>query len=173
MLTQYDRLVHPVGETLLTTIRVFRVKTVTAFLKSGVALSKVDCFHDLLEEYGYALSSSQHLRELIPPILCEERRKISEGLRPVSLIFDGTTHVAEAVVILRFVDDQWTIQQSVVRLMLLAKSLNGEELASEIISILSTQLQIQHHLLVASMRDRASVNNVAMQTVRVLYSKVF
>ena len=39
MLTQYDRLVHPVGETLLTTIHVFRVKTVTAFLKSGVALS--------------------------------------------------------------------------------------------------------------------------------------
>ena len=57
--------------------------------------------------------------------------------------------------------------------MLLAKSVNGEELAREIISILSTQLQIHHHLLVASMRDCASVNNVAMQTVRVLYSKVF
>ena len=54
--------------------------------------------------------------------------------------------MAEAVVvILRFVDDQWTIQQRVVRLMLLAKSVNGEELAREIISILSTQLQIQHH----------------------------
>ena len=105
-----------------------------------------------MEENGYALSSSQDLRELIPPILCEERRKISEEIsqRPVSLIFDGTTHVAEAVVvILRFVDDQWTIQQRVVRLMLLAKSVNGEELAREIISILSTQLQIQHHLLVS------------------------
>ena len=56
--------------------------------------------------------------------------------------------------------------------MLLAKSVNGEELAREIIFILSTQLQIQHHLLVASMRDRASVNNVAMQTVCVLYPKV-
>ena len=67
MLTQYDRLVHPVGETLPTIIRVFRVKTVTAFLKSGVALSKVDCFRDLLEENGYVLSSSQHLRELTPP----------------------------------------------------------------------------------------------------------
>ena len=67
MLTQYDRLVHPVGETLPTIIRVFRVKTVTAFLKSGVALSKLDCFRDLSEENGYALSSSQHLRELTPP----------------------------------------------------------------------------------------------------------
>ncbi len=57
--------------------------------------------------------------------------------------------------------------------MLLSKSVTGEELAREIISTLSTQVQIQHHLLVASMRDRAAVNNVAMQTVRVLYSKVF
>lgn len=46
----------------------------TAFLKSGVALNKVDYFRDLLEENGYALSSSQHLRELI---LSEEHRKIS------------------------------------------------------------------------------------------------
>lgn len=126
-----------------------------------------------MEENGYALTSSQHLGELIPPILSEEHRKITEQIsqRPVSLIYDGTTHVAEAVVVLRFVDNRWTIQQGVVRLMLLAKSVNGEELAREMISILSTQLQIQHHLLVASMRDRASVNNIAMQTVRVLYPK--
>ena len=176
MLTQYDSRVHPVGETLPTSIRVYRVRTVTAFLKSGVALNKIDSFRDLLEENGLALSSSQHLRELIPPILCDERRTIGEEIaqRPVSLIYDGTTHVAEAlVVILRFVDDHWTIQQRVVRLMLLAKSVTGEELAREIISILSTQLQVHHNLLVASMRDRASVNNVAMRTVRVLYSKLF
>lgn len=55
----------------------------------------------------------------------------------------------------------------------MAKSVTGEELARVIISTLSTQLQIQHHLLVASMRDRASVNNVAMQAVCVLYSKLF
>ena len=53
-------------------------------------------------------------------------------------------------------------------MMLLAKSVS----AREIISILSTQLQIQHHLLVDSMRDCASVN-VAMHSVRVLYPKVF
>ena len=93
MLTQYDSCVHPVGETLPTNFQIFRVKTVTAFLKSGVALNKVDCFRDLLEENGYALSSSQHLRELIPPILSEDRRKISEDIfqRPVSLIYYGTT----------------------------------------------------------------------------------
>lgn len=116
------------------------------------------------------------MRKLIPPILIEERRKISEEIaqKSVSVVFDGTTHVVEAiVVILRFIDDQWDIQLRVVRLLLLAKSVTGEELAREIISTLSTRLQIHHDMLVASMRDRASVNNTAMQLVRVLYPNVF
>ena len=59
--------------------------------------------------------------------------------------------MAEAIIIiLRFVDDKWGIEQRVIRLMLVAKSV---KLASEIISTLATQLQIQHHQLVASMRD--------------------
>ena len=176
MLTQYDSRVHPVRETFPTSIFVYRVRTVTTFLKSGVALNKIDSFRDLLEENGCALSSSQHLREQIPPILCDERRRISEVIaqKPVSLIYDGTAHMAKAVVVmLRFVDDHWTIQQRVAQLMLLAKSVTGEELAREIISILSTQLQIQQHRLLASMRDRPSVNNVAMQMGFVLYLKVF
>ena len=108
MLTQYDSCVHPVAETLPTSIHVYRVRTVTAFLKNGVALNKIDSFCDLLEENGFALSSSQHLRELIPLILCDERRRIREMIaqRPVSLIYDGMTHMAEAVVVvLHFVDD--------------------------------------------------------------------
>ncbi len=40
----------------------------------------------------------------------------------VSIIFDGTTHVCEAmVVVLRYVTDDWIIKQYVGRLMLLAK----------------------------------------------------
>ena len=46
------------------------------------------------------------------------------------VIFNGTTHVCEAlVIILRFVDDRYQIQQRTVRVMLLAKSLTGEEVA--------------------------------------------
>ena len=60
-----------------------------------------------------------------------------------------------------------------MRLMLLAKSLTGEEVARQIISTLSTELCIPSELLVAAMRDRASVNDVAMRTVSIIYSKVF
>lgn len=136
MLIQYDQEVHPVGERLPSSVRVYRVKTVTAFLKSGVPLSKLDCFRELLEENAFSLSGSQHLRELIPPILSEERKRIGQLIaqKHVSLIFDGTTHVAEAlVVVLRFVDAEWNIKQFVVRLMLLAMSLTSEEVARQVI----------------------------------------
>ena len=114
MLQQYD---HD-GEGLPASVRVYRVRAVTAFLQSGVALNKLDCFRELLEENGLSLSSSQHLRELIPLVLREERRKIKEQIhdRQVSVIFGCTTHVAEAmVIVLRYVDDQWNIHQRVVR----------------------------------------------------------
>ena len=55
---------------------------------------------------------------------------------------------------------------------LLSKSLTGEELAREIISTLSTSYGLQSHQLVAAMRDRSSVNNVAMTTVKLLYPAV-
>ena len=40
--------------------------------------------------------------------------------------------------------------------------MKGEEVARELIHLLSTELSIQTDLVVAVMRDRASVNNVAI-----------
>ena len=59
-------------------------------------------------------------------------------------------------------DNDWTIQQRVCRLMLLAKSMTGEEVARQLITAVSTELGIVSNLVVAVMRDRASVNDVAM-----------
>ena len=175
MLKNYDTQVHPVGETLSDDLRVFRVKLVSSFLKAGVPLHKVDCFRELLEESSFSLSGSQHLRELIPCIQQEEVKKVKSEIagRYVSVIFDGTTHVAEAmVIVLRFIDDNWKLQQRVVRLMLLAKSLTGEEVARLLISTLSTDLGISSNLLLAGMRDRASVNNVAIRTLNIVLKRV-
>ena len=52
----------------------------TAMLKAGVPLSKIDLFRDLLEEHGYALTSSTHLRQLIPFILQEELSRIKKEI---------------------------------------------------------------------------------------------
>ena len=117
-------------------------------LKVGVPLSKIDSFRDLLEDHGFSLTSSSNLRHLLPFILQEEmtqRKKEIDG-KPVSIIFDGTTHVCEAmVVVLRYVRSDWVIKQSVCHLMLLAKSMSGEKIARQIIMVLCTELGIPSH----------------------------
>ena len=174
-LKQYDNEVHPSGETLPQSTRVYRVNVVTALLKAGVCLSKSDSIRDLLEEYAYALTNSTHLRHLVPFILQDEISKLKQDIsgRHVAIIFDGTTNVCEAfVIVLRYVDKEFVIQQRVCRLMLLAKSITGEEVARQLIVALSTELSIASNLVIAAMRDRASVNNVAMRTISVLYNDI-
>ena len=56
--------------------------------------------------------------------------------------------------------------------MLVAKSMTGEEVARQLIATLSTELSIPANRVVTFMRDRASVNNVAMRTVSVLYNSM-
>jgi len=65
-------------------------------------------------------SGSQHLRELIPFVLKDECTKVKIEGKTLSVIFDGTTHVCEATVVLIYfvVDIDWTIKR-VVRLMLI------------------------------------------------------
>ena len=52
-----------------------------------------------------------------------------------------------------------------------AKSTTCEEVARQIVMVLSTELGISSTLLVGEMRDRASVNEVPMRTVRVIYNQ--
>ena len=52
---------------------------------------------------------------------------------------------------------------------MLAKSLCGEEVAREVLTVLSTKLGIPGSRLIAIMRDRAAVNNVAVRTLAIMY----
>ena len=54
-------------------MHVYQVRAAIVFLKSSVALNKLDYFRKLLKENGPSLSSSRHLRELIPLVLQEEK----------------------------------------------------------------------------------------------------
>ena len=173
-LKAYDSSMHPVGETLQESVRVRRVKVVQGLLRAGIPLSKADSLRDLFEENSTTLTSSANLRQLIPFILHEELTSIKREIkgRPISIIFDGTTHVCEAmVVVVRLIDDNWCIQQRLCRLMLLQKSLTGEEVVHQIVSTISTEFGISSSCVIAAARDRASVNDVvAMRTIGIIYS---
>ena len=50
--------------------------------------------------------------------------------KPLAVIFDGTTHVEEAMAaVLRYVRSDWTIHQCLVLFLLVMKSMSGEEVA--------------------------------------------
>ena len=171
----FDKEQHPVGETLSESVRVYRVRVLMAMLKSGVALAKIECFRDLFEENALALTSVPNMRQLLPFVLRQETTRIKQAVcgRPISIIFDGTTHVCEnLVIVVRYLTDDRVIKQEVCRLMLLTKSLTGEEVARQIISVIFTEMGISSDLVVGAMHDRASVNKVAMRTVKVIYQNL-
>ena len=76
-----------------------------------------------------------------------------------SVIFDGSTRLGEALaIIVRFIDKDWNIQQRLLKLEILAKSMNAEELGQRLIQCLAVEYGMQPNHLLAAMRDGASVN---------------
>ena len=72
--------------------------------------------------------------------------------KDVSVIFDGTTRLDEALaIVLRYISPEWTIEQRLVRMQLLSQSLKGEEVAREIIHVLATDYSIGFKHLLAAM----------------------
>ena len=171
----YDQKVEPKGSAAVSMdTRVYRVRVVEQFLKSGIPMSKIDNLRSLLEEGSYRLTHSSHLSEYIPVIHSEENKKMKgeiEGL-DVSVIFDGSTRLGEALaIVLRFFS-QGCIKQRLVKVAMLSKSLSGEELARELLTVLSTELGIGGIHLLAAMHGRASVNGVAMRTLSIMYPDI-
>ena len=75
-------------------------------------------------------------------------------------------------VVVRFVDSSVTIQQRLIRLQLLAKSMTGEEIARELINSLSVQYSVSSNLVVAMMHDRAACNVVALRTLKIVFPSI-
>ena len=173
-LQRHTEVTHQKGETLPEEQRIHRVKVVQTFLRAGVPIAKLDIFRPLLEENAFRLTGTRHMLDLVPFILNEEKARIRKEIEGkfIAVIFDETSRLGEVLaVVLRFISE-WTIQQRLVRLQFLVKSMNGKEIARELINILSVTLGIQSHLVLAPMRDRASVNNLAMRTVKVIYPNI-
>ena len=137
---------------------------------------KIDCLRSFLEKYGHRLTSQSHLRELIPSVLQKEKETLKSELseaKAVSTIFDGSTHLGEDLAfIVQFVNSQWNVQQRLVRLQVLAKSLKAEELAQCLIQALAVEYAIQLGGLLAAMKDGASVNQAALQQVRFFFPQL-
>lgn len=69
------------------------------------------------------------MRDLIPFIRFEEQKQALEETngREVSVIFDGTTQVAEAMaIVVRYISSDWRITQRLVHALLVTKTMCGK-----------------------------------------------
>ena len=145
------------------------------FIRAAVQLNKLSIFRDLLEESAYSLTDRRHMSDLVPFVLSQEVTQIKEEIagHPLPVIFDGTTHLGEAMaIVIHYVDSELNIQQRLIRMQLLEKSITGGEIARELISTLSVQYSIPTDMLLAAMCDCATTNNVALRTLNVVYPNV-
>ena len=176
LIKRNDQAKHPKGETLPLDMRLYRFELVECFLAAGIPLSKIDCLRPFLERYGHRLTSESHLRELVPSVVTKEKETLKSELsqvNAVSTIFDGSTRLGEALaIVVRFVDRHWNVQQRLVRLQVLAKSLKANELAQCLIQALAVDFSIQPGALLAAMKDGASVNKAALQQVKFFFPQL-
>ena len=103
--------------TLPAEMQIFRFEVVDSFL--SIPLAKVDALRPMLEKHGHRLTSRCHMNELIPAVLEKEKNKLKDepqGVKQVSVIFDGTARLGEAfAIIIRYVQDDFKPTQRLVR----------------------------------------------------------
>ena len=120
-------------------MRLYRYELVETLLNAGIPLSKADIMRPFLEKYGHRLTSRSHLAEFIPLILRKEKDTVKAEIAAnddFPVIFDGSTRLGEAfAIVVRFIY-QWSVQQRLVKLEVLARSLNAEQLAQRLIQCL-------------------------------------
>jgi len=84
-----------------------------------------------LKETGYRLTDRRNMHDLIPFIHKQEFERIQGEIngKDISVVFDGTTRLWEALaIVIRYIDAEWQITQRLVWLQMLVKSVTGEEL---------------------------------------------
>ena len=118
------------------------------------------------------LTDRRHMSDIVPFIWSQEQAQIKNKIneKPLSIVFDGTSRLGEAVAVtVRFIDPEWSFQQRLIRFCLLAISLSGAEIACELINTLAVQYSKASELVLAAMCDSVSSNGVAMCTLKVIY----
>ena len=76
----YESEAHPRGENLPASQKLYRIKVVKAFLKSGIPLQQIEGLREILEYGGYRLTDSRGMCDLVPFIHSNEETKVKEEL---------------------------------------------------------------------------------------------
>jgi len=124
----------------------------------------------LIEKYSPSLTASTHKKDVIPSVLAREQERVKAELqevKEVSVIFDGTARLGEALAIVeRVVQEDFKSPQCLVCLEILAKPMKRvERIQRRMFN--TSQLRIKHVL--AAMRYGASLNGAAIRQLLFFY----
>ena len=91
------------------------------------------------------------------------------GGKDVSVIFDGSIRLGEAIAIIfkfRFVNNRWEVIQRLVRIDVVAKWVTAVQLSQVLMECLFTDLQLKGQQIKAVMRDGAAINGAALTNMQ-------
>ena len=90
--------------------------------------------------------------------LRKNRTQLTQKFRGenVSIIFDGTSRIGEALAVIIWFVINWKVKQRLIRVQMLTKTMTGEEITCELVNILSVKYSISTEWLLACMHDGAS-----------------
>ena len=175
-LKKQDNQNHASGLILPSDMRLFRFEVVETFLLAGIPISKVYILRPLFKIYAQRLTSSSHMKDLIPAVLEKEKEELKAELpnvKEASIIFDGTARLGEALaIVLPFVKEDCKPTQRLVRLEVLAKPLKGNESAQRLMTCIAVNHNFGPDMVLAGIRDGATVNGTAIKQLLSLYSNI-
>jgi hypothetical protein len=140
-------------------------------MRQGTPLHVMDNpeFRGLLEEQSFRLGGADSLAQLIPASVSVELSTLVHEIdgRWVAFVFDGTTRWAEVYAVLAlFVDALGRLQRRLIKLSLLERSLNSDELARYLMATVRS-MGVENDHIVALISDRASTNTAAIDMMLV------
>jgi hypothetical protein len=161
-----------VGGTVSLEEQHMRYRVVETFMFAGIELTKADHLRALIQRSGCASTDSSHLRALVPMVEKHELERIRADLsgQLVNISFDGTRRLGEAVNVTgRFCSPTFQVEMRLIAFVTVAKSLNGNEIAGMLTTILLQQLGISSANVVGFSRDSVAANGKAMQTLSAIF----
>ena len=150
-------------------VLLYRFNVMETFLAAGLPPTKIDELASLL---AGDVCESRMMKMFIPKVEAFEFQRLRRELKDqkVTVIFDGTTRLGEAIVVLlRWCPaDFSSIQMRLVTVQTAEKHMDGPELCAFINNILSAVCQIESINVVGGARDSCSTNGTAMRNLKVV-----
>ena len=147
----------------------YRFNVMETILAAGVPVAKIDQLKSLLLE---DVPDSSHLKCFIPKVEEFEMKRVREEIagQKVTVIFDGTTRLGEAIVVLlRWCPSDFSgIKMRLVTVATAEKHMDGAEHCAFINNILVTVCRVDSMHVVGGTRDSCSTNGNTMRRLKMV-----